>query len=102
MHVHNIVFESRWVKKSGDLKKKTSAPGWMCSKVLERMLGGLPCLPMTYLNFWEEIRKGNWATMMMSHKEEDNKHSEANSCRTMGTLRSYFCLVSTINGTWWN
>lgn len=67
----------------------------------KEMLGRLPSLPMKHHNFWWEIKKGNWETMMISHKEGTNKHSEANSCRTMGTVRGYFCLVSAINWTCW-
>lgn len=66
-------------------------------KTWKDMLGGLPFISMTHHNFWQKIKKGNWATMMISHKEGDNRHYEANSCRTMGTMRGYFCLASTIN-----
>ena len=45
----------------------------MCSPGLERNAGGLPSFPVTHHNFWLEIKKGNQATTMISHKEGDSK-----------------------------
>lgn len=36
-------------------------------------------------------RRGNWATVLLSHEETHNERDEASSCRTMGTGWGYFC-----------
>lgn len=103
MHTHKHSLSPGRSRNLGIWRKEQVPWDGCVRKGWKAMLGGLPSLPMYDTS---RLLVGNQERKLGNRDDQSqgrsNKHAEANSCRTMGTVRGYFCLVSTINWTWWN